>query len=327
MPLASTWAPGTIVAGRFEIQELAGRGGTSEVFRARDRESDTQIALKLLSLSGPDKMSLERFLREAQLLAELRHPNVVRYVAHGQPMDGQAFLAMEWLAGEDLGQRLRRGRLGAAESLRLARKVAEVLVMLHGRGILHRDLKPSNLFLRGGHVEQVVLLDFGIARRPPGLGPRTRTGQVVGTLQYLSPEQARSERRLGPATDIYSLGCVLFECLTGEPPFHGDHPGVVLARILCEEAPLLGQLRPGLPAVFESLLVRMLAKRPGDRPAGAQEVLDALAQLERAEALPEETAPARGPALTGGEQRLVSVILAAPPEGDDAEPDPALPED
>jgi hypothetical protein len=311
---AASWTRGTIVAGRFEIEALAGRGGMSEVFRARDRETDSAVAIKLLVAPDSEKQASDRFLREAELLSRLRHPNVVEYVAHGQTPEGQVFLAMEWLEGEDLGQHLRRGLLRVEDSVFLARKVAEVLAMLHERGVLHRDLKPSNLFLRHGELSQVVLLDFGIARveRGIGRGAVTRTGEVLGTLQYLSPEQARGERELGPATDIYALGCVLFECLTGRPPFEGDHPGVVLARILCDEAPRLETLRPDAPPALAALVARMLARQPEERPSGAASLLRLLTDLAALAPTP-AAPPARvAPGLAGEEQRLVSVIMAQP---------------
>jgi serine/threonine protein kinase len=327
-----------VVAGRFEIEGLAGQGGMGTVFQARDRQDGGLVALKLLDTPAPERRNIERLLREAQLLATLRHPSVVRYVAHGQMAEGQVFLAMEWLDGEDLGQRLRRGPLAVSESLQLVCKVAEVLAMVHTRGILHRDIKPSNLFLRGRHVSEVVLLDFGIARGPFGQGTMTRTGEVMGTLLYLSPEQARGERQLDVRTDIYSLGCVLFECLTGKAPFGGDHPGVILARILCEEAPPLGRLRPDLPEPLAALVARMLAKQPADRWADAEQLLAALAAqmevLRKSQAPPPGSplspagegplgvqAAGRPPVFADKEQRLVSVIMAAPPPTPDGGPE------
>jgi serine/threonine protein kinase len=153
---------GDVVAERFEVERLAGSGGMGTVYRARDRQgAGESVALKVLSGAGDDA---ERFAREARVLAELRHPAVVRYVAHGVLADGQPWLAMEWLDGETLADRLARAPLGVAESLAILRRSAAGLAVAHARGIVHRDVKPSNLFLVDGEPAQLKLLDFGIAR-------------------------------------------------------------------------------------------------------------------------------------------------------------------
>jgi hypothetical protein len=310
--------PGALVAERFEVQSLAGSGGMGLVYRAHDRHTGIPVALKMLRPAEEESAHLERFLREAQLLAELRHPGVAAYVAHGRTPGGQFFLAMEWLEGEDLGRRLGHKRLDVTESLLLARGVADALAAVHRRGIVHRDIKPSNLFLRGGRIDGVTLLDFGIALA--GLGARmlTRTGEVVGTLEYLAPERARGERKLGPSADVFSLGCVLYECLTGAPPFVGEHAAVVLARILCEEATPLRRIRPEMPEALEELLARMLAKDPAARYADGSALCEALDALALPVSMSSELGPmsetAAAGALLGEEQRLVSVVLAMPPE-------------
>src|SRR6185369_15130552 len=164
-------------------------GGMGEVFRAHDRVSGEAVAVKVIS-DGRGHRS-ERFVREVELLAELSHPGIVRYVAHGETSSGELFLAMEWLEGEDLKVRLEREPLTASEAIKLATRVAEALGAAHARGIVHRDLKPSNLFLPGGRVDAVKVLDFGIAHRE-GRTQLTQTGTTVGTLGYMAPEQARS---------------------------------------------------------------------------------------------------------------------------------------
>jgi serine/threonine protein kinase len=189
---------------------------SSEITRASRGEQgrlagpDQTVAVKLLQ-AGDHSQAAERFAREAQVLCELRHPGIVEYLAHGVTGDGQPYLAMEWLAGEDLARRLARGALSLADSLTLLRRTASALAVAHQRGIVHRDLKPSNLFLRGGEVERVAILDFGIARRRALSHAITATGGVIGTPAYMAPEQARGERDLTPAVDVFSLGCVLFE--------------------------------------------------------------------------------------------------------------------
>src|SRR4051812_32769824 len=152
--------PGALVSGRFEVEELAAEGGMGSVYRCLDRLSGQRVALKVQPGAPGD---LKRFEREAQLLAELRHPSVVRYVAHGLLDGGQLYLAMEWLDGESLEARLARGPLSIGDAQRLAARLAEVLQAIHARGIVHRDLKPSNLFLPRGALEEVKLLDFGVA--------------------------------------------------------------------------------------------------------------------------------------------------------------------
>jgi serine/threonine protein kinase len=154
--------PGELIAERFELEQLAQVGGMGAVFRARDRLSGERVAVKLLR--APGEGHDERFLREAALLAELRHPAIVRHVAHGRTVQGELYLAMEWLEGEDLSSRLHRGAMSAADSIALVRRAADGLALLHLRGGLHRDLKPANLFLEGGRPDRVKVLDFGIAR-------------------------------------------------------------------------------------------------------------------------------------------------------------------
>jgi tetratricopeptide (TPR) repeat protein len=302
--------PGMWVADRFEIEHRAGSGGMGVVFRARDHHTDGLVAFKvLIDKSTPE--DTERFMREARLLAGLRHPGVVTYVAHGCTEQGLLYLALEWLEGEDLGQRLRRQPLTVAESLALGRATAEALGAVHGRGIIHRDIKPSNLFLRDGRAEQTTLIDFGIAR-VGGASWVTRVGGVVGTLQYIAPEQARGERNLAPSADVFALGCVLYECLTGRTPFAGKNQAAVLVRILFEDVPPLRRLRPDLPAKLEALLAHMLAKDPRSRPADGEALVGALAELE----LPEEVLGATpGPVARArqlAEQHLVSIVMALP---------------
>ncbi|MCA9680531.1 MAG: serine/threonine protein kinase, partial [Myxococcales bacterium] len=254
---------GEVIAERFEILELAQAGGMGAVYRARDRLTGEQVAVKVARDVGSEHD--DRFLREAALLAELRHPAIVRHVAHGRAAGGVPYLAMEWLDGEDLARRLTRGPLPPTDAIALVRRVAEALTLLHGRGGLHRDLKPANLFLEGGRADRVKLLDFGIARASATHGV-TRTGSVMGTPGYTAPEQVRGARDVDARADVFALGCVLHECLAGRAAFRGEHVMAVLARILLEEPPRLGELVPGLPAELELLVARLLHKDPARRP-------------------------------------------------------------
>jgi serine/threonine protein kinase len=183
-------AAGSVVAGRFVVEELAGKGGMGEVFRARDMTTGDTVALKLLRAQADGGTETERFVREARVLAELEHPGIVSYLAHGQTHDGRPYLAIEWLAGQDLSRRLASGPLSLRECITLLDKAADALAAAHRKGIVHRDLKPSNLFLRDNRIDGVTLLDFGIARwdRATTL---TRTGHFLGTPGYVAPEQAR----------------------------------------------------------------------------------------------------------------------------------------
>jgi serine/threonine protein kinase len=308
----ATLKEGDTLADRFVIERLAGRGGMGTVYRAMDRMSGTRVALKVMARG---ERGDARFAQEARVLSELTHPAIVRYVAHGATSQGEPFLAMEWLEGEDLAQRLSRAGLSVAESLTVVRRVAEGLAVAHARGLVHRDVKPSNVFLVGGDASRAKLLDFGIVRlqlsaQAPAAMPMTRTGMILGTVGYMSPEQATADKALDARTDVFALGCVLFECLTGQPAFAGAHVVAVLAKVLREEAPRVRQLRPDLSEGLDDLLARMLAKDKMERPpdgAALLRELDALGSISG-------SVPSAGlrpsPGLSGGEQRLVSVLLA-----------------
>ncbi|WP_053066975.1 protein kinase domain-containing protein [Archangium gephyra] len=303
-----------MVAGRFTLEDEAGRGGMGTVYRARDASTGRPVALKLLHAVASPQAAM-RFNREAVLLEGLHHPAIVSYVAHGTLDNGQPYLAMEWLEGEDLTHRLLREPLTLSEVVSLLRRAAEGLATAHRQGIVHRDLKPSNLFLRGGRPEDVVVLDFGLARHAaPSLLGVTGTGTVVGTPGYMAPEQASSQQEIPPAADIFSLGCVLYECLTGKPPFAAPHFAAVLAKILFAEPLALQKARPGLPMGLQVLVDRMLAKDPRRRLPDADALLESLAALE---SVPELLLPPAGTdsrplTMAGAEQKLVSVLLVSP---------------
>ncbi|WPB80390.1 protein kinase [Archangium violaceum] len=314
-PPPSIAPQGQLVAGRFVIDDLAGRGGMGLVYRASDRTTGRTVALKLLHASPSQETTL-RFNREAVLLSMLNHPGVVSYVAHGTVEGGQHYLAMEWLEGEDLARRLLREPLRLSEALSLLRRASEALAVAHRQGIVHRDLKPSNLFLRGGRPDDVVLLDFGLARQAAAtMMGVTGTGAVVGTPGYMAPEQASSELEIPPAADVFSLGCVLYECLTGRPPFEAPHYAAVLAKILFAEPARLHKLRPSLPISLQGLVDRMLVKDPKRRLADADGLLKALAELEAVPELllPRSESDPRPASLEGAEQQLASVLLMSLP--------------
>jgi eukaryotic-like serine/threonine-protein kinase len=310
---------GHVVADRFQLEELAGEGGMGSVYRARELHSSKQVALKLLHGSGPAS-DQERFAREARVLADLHHPGIVRYVAHGFTRTGEPYLAMEWLEGQTLSDRLAHGRIPLDESVLLARRVAEALGATHAHDIVHRDIKPQNLFLPDGDVDRVKLVDFGIARRKIETRPLTRTNAFVGTPAYTAPEQARGSTEVSAQADVFSLGCVLFECLTGRPPFVGDNLMAILVKILFDEAPNVSELRPDVPLALDELVARMLCKDPSGRPADGAALAAELATLDLLRAPAEASRSQPPPSLTTGEQRLVSVMLAGVAPDSEGEP-------
>jgi hypothetical protein len=304
--------PGTLIAERFEIVRLAGRGGMGAVYRAFDRATRVPVAVKILgALSDNDQA---RFRQEAQILSELRHPAIVRYVAHGSTNDGFPFLALEWLEGEDLDDRLARGPLSVREAVLLARKVADALGAAHLRGVVHRDIKPTNLYLPGSEVDSVKVLDFGVAR--VGAAPTmTRTGFVVGTPGYVAPEQARGERGIDARADIFALGCVLFACITGRPPYVASDVVTLLAKVVVEEPPRLRDRWPEAPPELDALVARLMAMRPDERPRDGSEAAREIEALGERVELGPSPGPTRARALTTEEMRLVSAILIEPREG------------
>jgi eukaryotic-like serine/threonine-protein kinase len=310
--------PGDVVAGRFEIAELAGVGGGGSVYRATDRRTGALVALKVLA--SEDDESFERFAREAQLLAELRHPGIVRYIDRGAAPRGAPFLAMEWLEGPNLSARLRAGKLTLGETLTLGIRVADALGAAHARGFVHRDLKPSNLILVGGAMGEVKLVDFGIARIDRSENAMTIAGMILGTPGYMAPEQARGDLDLDARADVFSLGCVLFECITGRRVFSGTNIMAVLTKVMVEEAPRLGETEPGVPVALSDLVASMLGKARAHRPADGRAVRDALQAVADAEPRSATEAPTldREPewlpavselALTTGERRVVCLVL------------------
>jgi hypothetical protein len=264
---------GELIADRFRIERLAGAGGMGQVFRAHDLATDRPVAVKLLRAESDG--FLPRFVRESMLLREIDHPRVVRHVMDGELPSGERYLVMEWLDGEDLEQRLRRGRLMLHEAVQIASATGEGLGALHERGVVHRDVKPSNVFLVNRRIEGLKLLDLGIAQIDKATR-MTRTGAVIGTLAYMAPEQARGDAVLDARTDVFALGCVLFECLTGERAFTGGSLQALLAKLLFVNVPRLREIVPHAPPALEELVAAMLSKRREERPADGNAVALAL---------------------------------------------------
>lgn len=303
---------GDVIAARFEVQAFVGEGGMGEVYRALDRQTGELVALKHVRVAREGE---QRFFREARALALLNHPAIVRYVAHGSIPGGEHYLAMEWLEGENLRARLERGPLPLEESIDLARRVAGALAHAHGQGIVHCDLSPPNLLLIDGSAGQAKLLDFGLARHR---GDRTETTAQwegpAGTMGYMAPEQARGTTEVDGRADLFALGAILFECISGRPLFGAESYLAVLAKIVVASAPRLRDLVPETPLPLEDLVNQLLAKDPAERPASAEAVLEALSGVGGSR--PTLRAPIAGDtlAITERERELVSVLLARAPD-------------
>lgn len=288
-----------LVADRFRVVSELGRGGMAVVYLAEDlSRQDHLVALKLVPPSQQeDDLSLRRFRREAAMLARLRHPNILEILDSGSTDQGGLWLSMPRLEGEDLDRRLRRGRLGTKESLRIARRVAEGLAHAHGEGIVHRDLKPSNIYLDAAFSPPMPrILDFGISRvfNDPSLTRLTSSGRTLGSPGYMSPEQILG-LELDGKSDVYALGVLLFQMLTGRPPFPlGGDMFKILRAHLEQPAPSLSELAPGedFAPELERLVAAMLEKAPPNRPRDMSSVATLLARLE-AEATETADAPGR----------------------------------
>jgi hypothetical protein len=297
-------AAGSLLAGRFEVERLANTGGMGDVFRARDRNTGLPVALKFVR--HPDPTHLSRFEREARTLAQLQHPAIVRYITHGS--EPSVFLAMEWLEGEDLSHRLARGPISIQETLLLAKHVTDALAAAHANGIVHRDIKPSNIFLCNGKIDTPKVVDFGVAQVSQGTRAITGTGQLIGTLGYMAPEQAINGKTVTPAVDVYSLGCVLFECITGTTAFAGELQQL-LSRMLNGDAPRLRDVQRDAPLALDDLIGRMLQRDPGRRATLGTVSADVATFLTQgANDLGRRNSTI--PAVTGDECTLIAVIVS-----------------
>ena len=305
---------GEVIDDRFMIEQLAGAGGMGQVYRARDRRSGGLVALKVMH--GAESLEIERFAREAHVLATLSHPGIVRYIDSGTTTEGEPYLVMEWLSGETLGARLQRTSITLAETLSLGRRVASALGAIHRRGVVHRDIKPSNVFLRGSTIDEVALIDFGMARRPVADPKLTATGTMLGTPGYIAPEQVYNVSNLDGRADIFSLGCVLYRCLSGRAPFRGPDALRMLLSLTPNQLPRLRELRPSIPRELDDLVARMLSKSPDDRPYSGDTVAAELLAIEESD--PTSLA-VTGPRnvlteIMAAERRLVCLVVARAPD-------------
>ena len=287
-----------VTFGAYRVVRKLGQGGMGAVYLAEHTLIGRRAAIKVLhGHRSSQRDSVERFFNEARATSAMEDPGIVQVYDFGVTDTGTAYLIMEYLDGEALSARLRRRFvLEPAEAVRLARQVAGSLAAAHAAGIVHRDLKPENLFIVrdaaaiGG--ERAKILDFGIAK----LGDRsemfkTRTGAVIGTPAYMSPEQCNDTGKVDHRTDIYSLGCVLYHLLVGQPPFRGGGVNAIISGHLREPPPVPSVVKPHLPPTLDPILARCLAKQPGDRFQSMTELQQAcdaaLAQLPTMPSLPE----------------------------------------
>lgn len=327
---------GDLIAERYALDIEVASGGMGRIFRAFDTRSNEQVAVKMLF--DMRAKARERFMLECAVLAEIRHPGVVRYIAHGTRPQGESYLVMEWLEGKDLGEYLRGegakeltpSTLGQATAdieavavdlwedtqdtitlaplttvpnstsiantrirpsvmseplpvqltVRFARRLASAVAELHRRQFIHCDIKPANLFLPGGAVEQVKLIDLGTVKHYSGSRPADTPGRLSGTPYYMAPEQARATGEHTPATDIWAIGCVLYQCLVGMRPFVGEDLLTVMTRIVVEDPTPLHELRPDVPDALTHLIMSALAKEPAARQPDARAFLDQLMMLD-----------------------------------------------
>jgi serine/threonine-protein kinase len=307
---------GELLGDRYELEELVGSGGMSSVYRAHDRLLDRKVALKILhEHHGVDEASVERFRREARAVASVSHPNVVTVIDRGE-QDGRQFIVFEYVEGENLKRLVEReGPLPVEQALELVLQIARGLSFAHREGLVHRDVKPQNVLLDGNGTAKVT--DFGIARSLDVHHGMTQTGTVLGTSDYIAPEQAQGQS-VDEQSDVYSLGVVLYELLTGKVPFSGENFVAVAMRHINEPPPLVRAVRPDVPPRVDAAIERAMAKRPADRfptmTAFGAELEACLSDLqtgtEWTQVIPPPTAPTRHRTRRISPWPLIALVVA-----------------
>jgi serine/threonine-protein kinase len=273
-----------VLVGRYRLDERLGAGGMGSIWRAQHLVLAAPVAVKLIDREAvPDEETLQRFMREAQSAATLRSPHVVQILDYG--VDEQLpFIVMELLDGENLAQRLRHlGRLSGADTARIVTHIGRAMARAHEAGIVHRDLKPENVFLIRNEDEEIAkVLDFGVAKVSVGTlgeaGTRTRTGSILGTPYYMSPEQAQGNKTVDHRSDLWSLGVIAFECLLGKRPFYSDGLGDLVLQICIRDIPVPSAFG-SVPVGFDAWFARAVARDPEMRFQSARELTDALREV------------------------------------------------
>jgi tRNA A-37 threonylcarbamoyl transferase component Bud32/CheY-like chemotaxis protein len=303
---------GSVVAG-YRIEERIGRGGMGLVYRAEHINLRRRAAIKIIAPELADASGFrERFNREARIAAALQHPNIVTVYDAGEAESGLLYLAMQYIEGSDLSSVLRsQGRLRPYRAIDVCRQVAAALDAAHGMGLIHRDVKPANVLIEG---RTAFLTDFGLTKRVEGTQTQlTKAGDVVGTIHYVAPEQIEGGR-VDARTDIYSLGCLLYHCLSGELPFARDTDVAVIYAHLSEEPPRITSVRPELPGGLDAVIAKALEKAPerrfqscADLMSAARSVIDAAGPL--ADTATPRPVPSFGdhfdvPTTIGGSRRI-----------------------
>src|SRR5512146_765434 len=269
---------GVMLGGRYRLEREIGRGGMAIVWLAHDLKLNRDVAIKVLLGELAFAMGPERFKREIEVVSRLSHPHILPIDDYGE-YEGQLYYVMPFIAGETIHKRLERERqLPVADAVRIAYEVALALEHAHRNGIVHRDIKPENILLQNG---EALVADFGIARAiTEGGGAKlTSTGVTLGTPTYMSPEQAMADPSIDGRSDVYSLGCVLYEMLAGQPPFSGPTAQAIIARHQLDEAPSLSIVRGTIPEEVEDIVMQALAKLPADRFASAGEMAEELRKI------------------------------------------------
>jgi tRNA A-37 threonylcarbamoyl transferase component Bud32 len=304
---------GTVIDGRYLIESVLGEGGMGVVYLATHTALNKRFAVKVLRGEiARDEEIMRRFVREAQSSTAIGHANIVDISDFGKLDDGTAYFVMEHLEGEPLTDRIRRGAMPTDEVLHVASQIAAALAAAHGRGIIHRDLKPDNIFLirRGGDDRFVKILDFGIAKVGGANAKLTRTGMIFGTPHYMSPEQAAGQS-VDPRTDVYALGVILFEMLTGEVPFDGDTFMGILGKHMFDPPPKPSELVGDLGAI-EPLVLESLAKKPEDRYPSMDELLADIDRLRAGEEVSAPTSAAATPPSDFGDYGTAGEPVVTP---------------
>src|SRR5215213_10056983 len=295
-------AEGTVVDGRYRVQRRIGSGGMADVYLADDSQLGREVALKVLHRRfARDREFVERFRREASAAAGLQHPNVVSVFDRGE-YDGTYYIAMEYLPGRTLKEVIRdEAPIDQLRAIAFGIQILQAAAFAHRRGVIHRDFKPHNVIVGGD--DRLKVTDFGIARA--GASEMTETGSIMGTAQYLSPEQAQGQR-VGAASDLYSIGVIMYELLAGRVPFTGDSAVSIALKHVSDQPPRLRELRPDVHPRLEQAIGRALVKDPAQRYASADEFIAALEQARTAIASGDNGAPAG-----------TSTWMPPPPPGDE----------